>query len=300
MSETEIVKLREDVRDVVTLLADVMSATGGNDANDFDHVKTIGSAGSTLTAAGAVTVTQALTASSTVAVTGAMTAASTLAVTGVTTLTAALNANGGILCDTDKFTVADGTGNTAIAGTLAVTGASTLTGAVSAASLQNAIGTRRFHTFAGSLAASTAAGTAYTDNDIMVELGTLDVSVNSGIVTPTKIFIHKAVVLITTAAGQTLAGNLALGTATGEAENAAVTGAVEVVGAGVTAFSPTLSAALTITEIDINFNSVGAHVFEPNVAIAIANKYLYARATTALNADGTAGRFTVELEYTIM
>ena len=224
MSDTEIVKLREDVRDVVTLLADVMSATGGNDAKDFDHVKSVGASGSTLTAAG-------------------------------------------------NF---------------------------KAAGLEHGLGTRRFQTFAGSLAASTAATTAYLADDNMIELGTLDVSVNSGIVTPTKIFIHKAVVLITTAAGQTLVGNLALGTATADAENAAVTGAIEVVGAGVDSFSPNTSASSGATEIDINFNSAAAHVFEPNIAIAIANKYLYARATTTLNADGTAGRFTVELEYSIM
>jgi len=38
-----------------------------------------------------------------------------------------LVANGGITCDTDKFTVADTSGNTAIGGTLDVTGATTLT-----------------------------------------------------------------------------------------------------------------------------------------------------------------------------
>jgi hypothetical protein len=46
--------------------------------------------------------------------------AGTLAVTGATTL------NGGLALDTDKFTVADGTGNTAIAGTLTVTGDTTV------------------------------------------------------------------------------------------------------------------------------------------------------------------------------
>ena len=51
------------------------------------------------------------------------TLSSTLGVTGATTLTGALNANGGIVCDTDKFVVADTTGNTSIAGTLGVTGA---------------------------------------------------------------------------------------------------------------------------------------------------------------------------------
>ena len=40
-----------------------------------------------------------------------------------------LNANGGIAVDTNKFTVADGTGNTLIAGTLGVTGESTLASA---------------------------------------------------------------------------------------------------------------------------------------------------------------------------
>ena len=74
----------------------------------------------------------------------------------------------------------------------------------------------------------------------------------------------------------------------------------EIVGAGVTAFSPTLSAALSVTEVDINFNNSAGnyHVFEPNVTVAIANTFLYARSTT-LNADATAGRFTVELEYSV-
>ena len=47
---------------------------------------------------------------------------STLSVGGLASL------NGGIAVDTNKFTVADGTGNTSIAGTLGVTGATTLTG----------------------------------------------------------------------------------------------------------------------------------------------------------------------------
>ena len=55
-----------------------------------------------------------------------------LDVTGETTLTGALKANGGIMCDTDRFTVADSTGDTAIKGTLAVTGITTLTGALKA------------------------------------------------------------------------------------------------------------------------------------------------------------------------
>ena len=45
------------------------------------------------------------------------------------TFTGLLNADGGIAVDTNKFTVADGTGNTLIAGTLGVTGESTLASA---------------------------------------------------------------------------------------------------------------------------------------------------------------------------
>jgi len=56
----------------------------------------------------------------------AHTSTSSLAVTGGTTLTGALNANGGIVCDTNAFTVADTTGNTAIGGTLMVSKAATL------------------------------------------------------------------------------------------------------------------------------------------------------------------------------
>lgn len=50
---------------------------------------------------------------------------------GIKTFTSLVNANGGIAVDTDKFTVADVTGNTVIAGTLSVTGDTTL-GTVSA------------------------------------------------------------------------------------------------------------------------------------------------------------------------
>ena len=162
------------------------------------------------------------------------------------------------------------------------------------------LGSRKIQTFAGTLAATDAASTAYADGDCLVELGTLNTDHPDDLVTASKFFIHKAVIGITTAAGQTLAGNLALSATSGTATNAAVSG-TEIVGAGVAAFSTTLSAALSITEIDINFNNTAGnfHVFEPNVSAPIANTALYARATTTVNADITAGRFTVELEYSV-
>jgi hypothetical protein len=62
--------------------------------------------------------------------TGNTTVGGTLAVSNDTTLTGALYANGGIICDSDKFIVANGTGNTTIAGTLAVAGAFSANGGI--------------------------------------------------------------------------------------------------------------------------------------------------------------------------
>ena len=181
------------------------------------------------------------------------------------------------------------------------TGAITETGfSVNSTGQLISLGSRKIQTFAGTLASTNAADTAYADGDCLVELGTLNTDHPDDLVTASKFFIHKAVIGITTAAGQTLAGNLALSATSGTATNAAVSG-TEIVGAGVAAFSTTLSAALSITEIDINFNNTAGnfHVFEPNVSAPIANTALYARATTTVNADITAGRFTVELEYSV-
>ena len=163
------------------------------------------------------------------------------------------------------------------------------------------MGTRKIQSFAGSLAATDAASTAYADGDVLVELGTLNTDAPDGLVTPTKFFIHRALIGITTAAGQTLVGSLQLSATSGTATNAAVSSGTEIVGAGVTSFNEQLSATQSITEIDINFNDTAGnyHIFVPNVTAPIASTHLYAAATTTLNADATAGRFTVELEYSV-
>ena len=85
--------------------------------------------------------------------------------------------------------------------------------------LLHSFGTRKIQTFVGSLAA-TDTGTAYADGDCLVELGTLDTNTPSTIVTPTKFFIHRALVFITTVAGPTLVGGLALNPTSGIATNA--------------------------------------------------------------------------------
>ena len=181
------------------------------------------------------------------------------------------------------------------------TGAITETGfSINSTGQLISLGSRKIQPFVGSLA-DTDTSSAYADGDVLVELGTLNTDHPDALVTATKFFIHKAVIGITTAAGQTLVGSLQLSATSGTATNAAVSSGTEIVGAGVTAFSPTLSAALSITEVDINFNNSAGnfHVFEPNVTAPIASTHLYAAATTTLNADATAGRFTVELEYSV-
>ena len=91
---------------------------------------------------------------------------------------------------------------------------------------------KKIQTFVGSLAATDTAS-AYSDGDVLVELGTLNSDHPDELVTATKFFIHKAVVGITTACGQTLAGSLQLSATSGTATNAAVSSGTEIVGAGV-------------------------------------------------------------------
>ena len=117
--------------------------------------------------------------------------------------------------------------------------------------LLHSFGTRKIQTFVGSLAATDTA-TAYADGDCLVELGTLDTNTPSAIVTPTKFFIHRALVFITTVAGPTLVGGLALNPTSGIATNAAVVSSgTEIVGAGVASFNPRISATDSVTEIDL-------------------------------------------------
>lgn len=75
---------------------------------------------------GTLGVAAAATLSDTLAVTGAATLSSTLGVTGAVTLSSTLAVTSDFSVNTNKFTVAASSGNTAVAGTLGVTGATTL------------------------------------------------------------------------------------------------------------------------------------------------------------------------------
>ena len=139
------------------------------------------------------------------------------------------------------------------------------------------LGTKKIQTFVGSLASITAGSTAYSDNDIMQELGTLDVSVPSGFHTPSKIVIEKVVFSCNTASGGTHVGNFQLSATSGSAENGGVT-----------------------TGTELNFNSAGITCFQSGVVVATSLIYLYACTTTALDGDFTAGRYTVQVEYSVL
>ena len=84
------------------------------------------------------------------------------------------------------------------------TGAVTETGfSINSTGQLISLGSRKIQTFVGSLA-DTDTSSAYADGDVLVELGTLNTDHPDELVTASKFFIHKAVIGITTAAGQTL------------------------------------------------------------------------------------------------
>jgi hypothetical protein len=117
-----------------TTLTGLLSANGSASVTG-----TLGVSGAT-TLSNTLGVSGATTLSNTLGVSGATTLSNTLGVSGATTLAGLLNANGGIAVDTNRFTVADATGNTAIAGTLEVTGATTLSSTLGVSGLLNANG----------------------------------------------------------------------------------------------------------------------------------------------------------------
>jgi hypothetical protein len=114
---------------------------------------------STLGVTGATTLTTLTTSGAatldSLGVTNNATVGGTLGVTGATTLTTLINANNGIAVDTNKFTVANATGDTYVDGTLTVNGAATFnstagfTGVVTAGGLKATDLTSGRITFAG-------------------------------------------------------------------------------------------------------------------------------------------------------
>ena len=158
------------------------------------------------------------------------------------------------------------------------------------------LGTKKIQTFVGTLANIDAATTAMADNDIMEYLGALDVSVPSGFHTPSKIVIEKVIFSCNTASGATHVGNFQLSATPNSAVNGAVSTGTEIAGADATYVNTGLNA----TEADFNFNSAGITVAQSGVVVATSLVHLYACTTTAIDGDFTAGRYTVQVEYSVL
>ena len=162
-------------------------------------------------------------------------------------------------------------------------------------------GCRKVQSFNGTLAGMGDGSTAFQDNDVMVQLGTLDVTVPTGMQTPTKIIVDKVLINITTAAGTTLTGHLSLSATTGTAANAAVSTPTEIYGLSASMVGADgLGNTTGYAEADVDFNSASLQWASPNIICASSLVYLYACCTTALGADAQGGRFNVVVEYTVL
>ena len=165
-------------------------------------------------------------------------------------------------------------------------------------------GTKKIFTYSGSTAEALldSATTAYADNDIVAYAGALDSSVPNGYHTSSQILIDKITWNCSVAAGATMVGSIAAGTAANEALNGAVTGAVELFGAGATYRDANLAANLSITEVDVDFNAAGVMWAQPLIILPIATNYIYVRTGTAINhaTNFDAGRYQLQIDYTVL
>lgn len=165
-------------------------------------------------------------------------------------------------------------------------------------------GTKKIFTYTGSTDEDVldSATTAFADNDAIANCGPLDVTVPAGYQDPTKILVEKIVWMPTTATGTTMVGNINAGTAGTDAINAAITGQVELMGAGVTYRDPNLAANLSIAEVDIDFNASTMQYCQPFIILPVATKYIYVGTTTTINhaTNFDAGRYQFQIEYTVL
>jgi hypothetical protein len=165
-------------------------------------------------------------------------------------------------------------------------------------------GTKKIFTYRGSLedAFLDSATTAYADNDSIGYAGALDVTTPDGMEDATKILVEKIVFMPSTAAGATCVGNINAGTASTDALNAAITGQVELMGAGATYRNANLAADLSITEVDVDFNGSTIQWAQPLIILPVATKHIYIGVTTTINhaTNFDAGRYNIQMEYTVL
>jgi len=157
-------------------------------------------------------------------------------------------------------------------------------------------GVKKVLSFAGDCieARLDSATTAYADGDIIQYMGALDTSVPDGYNAAIKIIVSKVLFVCKTATGTAMTGNVKAGTAANEAVNGAVTGGVELFGAGATQLSP---------EDKIDFNSANnAEWAAPHIVLPAATNQIYMCTNTTINhaTNFDAGRWSCIVEYILV
>jgi hypothetical protein len=164
-------------------------------------------------------------------------------------------------------------------------------------------GARKLASFGVSLAATNGAALAYTDQDCLVELGALDTTVADGMQTATHFLITGVYYNPTVDCGETLSASILCSSDSGIATNSEVTNREEIFGAtpanGHYKTAEGLWANLSITEVDLDLNGTTIQIARPWTTHAVAKKNIYLAATSALNADATAGRGNCIIEYIV-
>ncbi len=193
---------------------------------------------------------------------------------------------------------------------LTSTGTSTLatvnaSGVLSANNALTAIGNKKVQNFGASLAATNGGTTTYADNDILVEIGSLDTTANTyaNSTAPTHIVVERVILKVQVKSHDTHVGNIQASATSGTATNTAVSSGTEIVGASAAAIDTIISAAPSVTEIDINLDAANGsvHVFHPNITLPIATKHLYLCTTTTIDEDDfNVGRYAIQVEYSLI
>ena len=134
---------------------------------------------------------------------------------------------------------------------------------------------RQFSVINQSLTDIDGSSTTFADNDVLLELGSLNIhEATSDYPLAQQILIKDVVIMVHQGAGTTLSGHIDLSSTTGIAMNTAISGNTEIVGHGATYVSQTLETVGT--EADINLNSVGITSLHPNIVISDTQKiYVY-------------------------
>ena len=180
-----------------------------------------------------------------------------------------------------------------------------MSGKLSANNATTSFGNKKIMNFGASLADTNGTAVTYSSNDILVEIGTLDTTANTyaNSTAPTKIIVERVLVLVQVASHDTHVGNIFASATSGTATNTAVSSGTEIVGAGAAAIDTLISAAPSVTEVDINLNATAGtvHVFHPNITLPIATNTLYLCTHTAIDEnDFNVGRYSIQVEYSLL